>query len=144
MSDNEASGVDTHDRSSYEHDPHDHAAPATGETGKGGKSSKWLGVLIAVPMVLGVLVGIFGGGLPECDSSSARAMIGDLYPQVPLNTEKATVAGLTDIAETGHDEEAEVRTCRATLLDSLGTERSVLWRITEIEDGYEYELEVKA
>lgn len=144
MSDNEASGTDRHEYVSYDHTDNDYAAAGAGEKAKGGKTSKWLGALLAVPLILGVLGGIFGGALPKCDSSSARNMVGDLYPQVPLNTEKATVADLTDIAETGHDEEADVRTCRAKLLDSAGAEFSVRWSITEVADGYEYELELEA
>lgn len=112
---------------------------------KGRRSSVWFSLLLALPAVFG-LIRIFAGegsDLPDCDSASSRSMIADLYLQVPLNASQATVAELTGIAETAHDEEGGVRRCGGTIRDSEGALRAVLWSITEIEDGYEYQLELQ-
>lgn len=145
MSDNDASGSYEKPDYSYENDTtYDHTTPAGGGAAKGGKAAKWTTAFVAVVGGLGVIGAIFGDDLPKCDSSTSRGMIEDLYPQVPMNTAQATVTDLTGIAETAYDKEAKVRTCRATLIDSAGTQHGVVWTTTDVGETYDYELEVQS
>jgi hypothetical protein len=146
MSDNDASGsYDKPDTTYVTDTTYDHAAAASGaQSTKGGKAAKWGGIFVAIAGGVTVLGAIFGDDLPKCDSSVSRGMIADLYTQVPLNTTQATVAELTGIAETGHDEEAKTRTCQATLIDSAGAQHAIVWSTTDAGETYNYELEVKS
>ena len=142
MSNNDTSG--SYDKPDYDYRDDSSHDTTTAAAGKGGKASKWAVGFVALVGGLGALGAIFGDVLPKCNSTISLGMIEDLYLQVPLNTAQATVSDLTGITETAYDEDAKVRSCQATLIDSAGAQHAIVWSTTDAGETYNYEMEVQS
>ena len=72
------------------------------------------------------------GGLPTCDSSDAKNLVGQIIDDMPLvKMSGAQFISLKDVSEQGFNEKSEVRSCTGTLVTSAGEDSvqySVKWQ----------------
>lgn len=100
---------------------------------KAGKKEIVLRLVMAVFFGVIALQLFFGGKfLPSCDRSETTKLVGQIINDLPLvKAANVQFVSLKNIAEQGHNKEADIRACSATLITTAGEDNlqySVKWQ----------------